>query len=391
MRILHTSDWHIGKRLGRYERMDEFREVLAEVGRIADDRRVDLVLIAGDIWDRPIPPMDALTLGLETLVDLAERRPVVAVSGNHDSGDLFETLAPLLRPRGVHLVGHIKRPDSGGVLGPDELGVPAAVACFPFLREGKVVDFMKETGKWYGEYAGRVQAICASYNDELLARTAADPGILPLLVAHFMVSGVKIDREAPRGERELHMGDAYAATPQAIPAGPQYVAMGHIHAPQPVPSAPVPAGYAGSLLQLDFGEAGERKRVVIVDAEPGRLAVAEGVELTSGRKLVRITDTWDAIEARADELAGSFLDLTVVTTGTDMTLAERARETFPFVVKVRAHRPPARTSEGRAKGVREWDELYADFYQREHAGEEPPGELLSLLREVLEEAADATA
>jgi hypothetical protein len=60
-------------------------------------------------------------------------------------------------------------------------------------------------------------------------------------------------------------------------------------------------------------------------------------------------------------------------------------------VKVRAHRPPARTSEGRAKGVREWDELYADFYQREHAGEEPPGELLSLLREVLEEAADATA
>ena len=71
------------------------------------------------------------------------------------------------------------------------------------------------------------------------------------------------------------MGDAYAATPQAIPAGPQYVAMGHIHAPQAVPGAPVPAEYAGSLLALDFGEAGEQKRVVIVDAEPGRLAVAE--------------------------------------------------------------------------------------------------------------------
>jgi DNA repair protein SbcD/Mre11 len=391
MRILHTGDWHIGKRLGRYERMDEFREVLAEVERIADDRNVDLVLVSGDIWDRPIPPMDALSLGLATLLHLGERRPVVAVAGNHDSGDLFETLAPLLRPRGVHLVGHIKRPDSGGVLGPEELGVPAAVACFPFLREGRVVDFMKDTGKWYGEYAGRVQGICAGYNDELLKRTAADPTIVPLLVAHFMVSGVKIDRQAPRGERELHMGDAYAATPQAIPAGPQYVAMGHIHAPQPVPSSPVPAEYAGSILPLDFGEAGERKRVVIVDAEPGHLAVTEPAELSSGRKLVRVTDTWEAIEGRADELAGSFLDLTVMTTGTDMTLAERARETFPFVVKIRAHRPAMESKERRSKGHREWDELYADFYRREHAGEEPPDDLLTLLRDVLEESADATA
>ena len=81
-------------------------------------------------------------------------------------------------------------------------------------------------------------------------------------MAHFLVNGVRVDRDAPRGERELHMGDAYAATPQAIPAGPQYVAMGHIHAPQKVPGAPVPAEYAGSLLALDFGEAGEQKRVV---------------------------------------------------------------------------------------------------------------------------------
>ena len=157
-------------------------------------------------------------------------------------------------------------------------------------------------------------------------------------MAHFLVSGVRVDRDAPRGERELHMGDAYAATSQAIPAGPQYVAMGHIHAPQKVPGAPVPAEYAGSLLALDFGEAGEQKRVVIVDAEPGRLAVAETVALQGGRPLVRVTDTWDAIEARADELADAFLDLTVKTSGTDTSLAERARETFPFLVKVRAYR-----------------------------------------------------
>jgi DNA repair protein SbcD/Mre11 len=388
MRILHTSDWHIGKRLGRHERMDEFRDALAEVERIADEREVDLVVVSGDLWDRPIPPMDALTLGLQTLLRLAERRPVVAIAGNHDAPDLFEALGPLLRPRGVHLVGTVRRPDDGGLIGPDELGVAAIVACFPFLREGRVVDFMKDAGEWYGAYAERVAAITDRYNDALVERAGAD--LVPILAAHFLVNGVRVDRTAPRGERELHMGEAYAATPQAIPAGPQYIAMGHIHAPQPVPGAPVPAEYAGSLLALDFGEAGEEKRVVVVDAEPGRLAVAEAVPLTSGRRLVRVTGVWDAIEPRTDELADAFLDLTVKGSATDASLAERAHEAFPFLVRVRAHRPGGTTRERMAKGHRSWDELYAEFYRREHE-EMAPEDLLSLFREVLEEAVDATA
>ena len=213
---------------------------------------------------------------------------------------------------------------------------------------------------------------------------------MPILVAHFLVNGVSMGHEGPRGERELHMGDAYTATPQAIPAGPQYVAMGHIHAPQKVPGAPVPAEYAGSLLALDFGEAGEQKRVVVVDAEPGRLAVAESIPLQSGRTLVRVQDTWDAIEARADELAGAFLDLTVKTSGTDMTLAERAHGAFPFLVRVRAQRPVGIDRDRLAKDHRSWEELYAEYYRREH-DEDAPDDLLALFRDVLEEAADATA
>ncbi|HVF08397.1 MAG TPA: exonuclease SbcCD subunit D [Actinomycetota bacterium] len=388
MRILHTSDWHIGKRLGRHDRMAEFHEVLGEVVSIADERAVDLVLVSGDVWDRPIPPMDALTLGLETLVRLAEGRPVIAVAGNHDSPELFEALAPLLRPRGVHLVGDIRRPDEGGLLGPDALGVPAAVAGFPFLREGRVVDFMREAGEWYRAYADKVTAITGAYNEALVAAAEADA--VPILVAHFMVGGVTVDRAAPRGERELHMGEAYTATAQSIPAGPQYVAMGHIHAPQQVPGAPVPAHYAGSLLALDFGEAGEHKRVVIVDAEPGRHATTESVPLTTGRRLVRVTGNWPSIEARADELADAFLDLTVSTSGTDLTLADRARETFPFVVKVRALRPEGERRDRLVKGHRSWHDLYAEYYTREHA-EPPPEALLALLRDVLEEAVDAPA
>ena len=102
MKILHTSDWHIGKRLGRHDRMGEFAEVLAEVEAIADERAVDLVLVSGDIWDRPMPPTDALHLGLQTLLRLAQGRPVVAVAGNHDSaGAVRGPRSPAPAPRGV--------------------------------------------------------------------------------------------------------------------------------------------------------------------------------------------------------------------------------------------------------------------------------------------------
>ena len=286
----------------------------------------------------------------------------------------------------MHLIGDIKRPDEGALLGPDRLGVPAVVAGFPFLREGRVVDFMREAGEWYRAYADRVAAVTRAYNEALVAAAGAD--VVPILMAHFMVGGVKVDRGAPRGERELHMGDAYTATPSSIPAGPQYVAMGHIHAPQRVPGAPVPAQYAGSLLALDFGEAGEEKRVVVVDAEPGQLATIESLPLTAGRPLVRVTGDWDSIEARSDELGGAFLDLTVKTSGTDLTLADRARDAFPFLVKVRAWRPEGERRERLVKGHRTWDELYADYYTREHA-EAAPEELLALFRDVLDEAADA--
>jgi exonuclease SbcD len=389
MRILHTSDWHIGKRLGRFDRLDEAEAALAQVGRVADEHEVDLVVVSGDVFDRPSPPIEALGVGLRWLLRLGANRPLVAVAGNHDSPELFEALAPLLRPRGVHVVGTIKRPGEGGVLGPDDLGVPVRVACFPFLREGHVVDFMQDTGDWYRGYAERVARICGAYNEALTATTG--PNEVPLLAAHFLVNGVKVNRAGPRGERELHMGDAYAATPQAIPAGPQYVALGHIHAPQRVPGAPVPAEYAGSLLPLDFGEAGEQKRVVIVDVNPGRLAVPETVPIACPRPLVRLDGTWDEIESRAAELRDAYVDLTVDTSAVDVTLGQRARDTFPLLVHVRPRRRDADRVERETRRGRTLPELYDAYFRRERPDEEPPPDLLDLLRDVLEEAEAADA
>lgn len=388
MRILHTSDWHLGRRIERHDRVDEHRAVLDEVASIADDHRVDLVVHSGDLFDRAAPPVDALRLGLQQLVRLANggSRPVVVVAGNHDSADLFETLAPFLESFGVHLVGRIKPPSDGGVVSVETQAGTAHVACFPFLRAGYVVDFMLRADKWYGEYADRVRRLTEAYATAL--GEIAEPEDATVLAAHFMVGGVNVRTGVPRGERELHIGEAYAATSQAVPAAIDYVALGHIHAPQPVPGAQVPAEYAGSLLQLDFGEAGESKRVVIVETAPGSPATVESIEVTSGRQLIQATGTWDAISGR-DDLDDAFLDLTVLTDGPDPGLMDKALQRFPMVVKVRAQYERDDGDRVPSAG-RPLADLYGEYHTEAH-GEDASDELMALFREIEDEVASAAS
>jgi exonuclease SbcD len=384
VKILHTSDWHIGRRLGRYDRSDEFREVIAEVVAVADREEVDLVVHSGDLFDRPIPSVEALEIGLAGLVALTASgaRPVVAIAGNHDSPGLFEALAPFLGLQDIHLVGEIKRPDEGGVLDLDTSGGRAVVSCFPFLREGRAFHVWEEAAQHYQHYADRLRVIAEAYATH--ADEVAGGEAVTLLVAHFLVGGSKVHGHgAPRGERELHMGETYAATPEAIPPGPQYVALGHIHAPQPVPGARVPAEYAGSLLELDFGEAGEEKRVVLVEAEPGVPAAVTSISLSGGRRLVRASGSWEDIITR-DDVREAYLDLTVQTAGPDPGLADRARDEFDFVVKVQADYPRAE-SERPARDGLSLDQLYAAYYE-EREGAAPDAALLDAFRTVMEDA-----
>jgi exonuclease SbcD len=159
------------------------------------------------------------------------------------------------------------------------------------------------------------------------------------------------------------------------------VALGHIHAPQPVPGAKVPAEYAGSLLELDFGEADETKRVVIVEVEPGLPATVDSVPLSEGRRLSRPRGTWEAI-LETDGLHDSYLDLTVDTDGPDPGLAERARDEFDYLVKVVAeYDRPER--EAVVREGRTLLDLYGAYHEESY-GVAAPDELLDAFREVLE-------
>lgn len=383
MRFLHTSDWHLLKPITRRERIEEYRAVLDEVVEIAEQEDVDLVVHSGDLFDRAIPSPEAIHFALSTLVRLTGggRRPVVVVAGNHDSPQLFEALAPVLAPLGVHLVGDVRPPDGGGVLEFDTSDGRVLVSCIPHIPQGKVVDFMDDPGKVHATYADRMKAIIRAHHGFLTTRAA---GAVTILAAHFMVSGVVVQGgKGPTGMKELSLGQAFAVTQSAVNHDFSYVALGHIHLPQDVPGTAT-GTYAGSLLQLDFGEAEEKKRVLVVEAEPGRPAAVRSIPLTAGRGLRRASGTWEELVGRKD-LDDCWLDLTIHIAGPPgpETVDEWGRR-FPRAVKIRAEYPTEdRDDQVRISG-RSIDDLYFEYHRLVHG--DPEVELMELFRDVLGEA-----
>lgn len=376
MRILHTGDWHVGKKLGRIDRSQEGERVLRELIETARTAQVDLVLVAGDLFDRALPPFVSLRLVLATLVELAATgAKVVAIAGNHDSSELFEVLAPYLEPLGIHLVHKPLRAEDGGVktLQSRDGKTTAHVACLPFLHEAHVVDFMDASEEWFKSYADRVKRLSAYYADWMLQRTTTDT--VDVLVGHFMVHGA-----VPSGsERELHIGEAYMATASALPSSIHYGALGHIHRCQPAPGSSVQAWYSGSLMQLDFGEAAQEKFCLVADVMPERTRV-ERIPLTAGRDLIKVEDTLESLKGRADEFGDAILDIGVLTDGPSPGLADQVRDFLPNALHVRAIYERVEADRVNREGM-SLDDLYAD-YVREANGVDPPEELMAAFREL---------
>jgi exonuclease SbcD len=386
VRILHTADWHVGKRLGRIDRTAEFEQALDEVVAVARDRKVDLAIVAGDLLDRALPPLDCIRLVIDALLRLADAAGrVVAIPGNHDSAALFSLLAPLLAPRGITLAPYIRRPDQGGVIQvPSRDGSEtASVAVFPFLHEAQVVDFMADEPEWFKGYADRVRGICTRLC------SAFDPSGIGVLVGHYFVDGAELGG----GERTIHVGRHYAATAQAIPAGAHYVALGHIHRPQEIPGAAVPARYSGSLLQLDFSERTHRKEVVVVEASAGRRAKVASVQLSAGRQLIRLEDTLEGLKSQADDHGDAYLDVRVQTAGPVFGLSETVRAFLPNAVFVQAlYERTTGELDRAAQAERSMTEAYAEFHASPAGhGVAAPGALLDTLRSIEEEVVRETS
>jgi exonuclease SbcD len=330
MRILHTADWHVGKTLRRRQRLDEIDAALGEVAALAADEDVDLTLVCGDVFDQLAPSAEAERLVYRTLVELARGgRSVLVIPGNHDNAKRFGAIEHLTAAAGIEIVPEVRRPDAGGVLefrSRDGAEV-AEVAALPWVPEKalfgaeQMMDLQEAPHQAYAEIMG-----------DLLSRLCArfTPGRIHLLAGHVFVGGAKVGG----GERELTVGDLFAIPAQALPVTPQYIALGHVHRPQEVPASGVPARYAGSLIQLDFGEREQQKSVVVLDAAPGRPVKARTVPLKSGRPLLDVAGTLEELKATSID-PDAWLRVTLECDGPTPGLADDVRAILPGALEVR--------------------------------------------------------
>lgn len=385
MRFLHTGDWHVGKPLRGRSRLDEFAAVLDEVGDVALSARVDAVLVAGDVYDSPAPPPEAERLVYDLLARLArERVRCVLIAGNHDHPRRLAALARLLEGLGIHVRAEVQGAGGGGLVTvPSRDGREAAsVVAVPFVPERRVVDACEVAGRTAGDcaaaYAVRMEGLLAHLTAGLPDDT------VNVLLAHLLVAGARVGT----GERALHLDAAYALLPSQLPDGVQYVALGHLHRPQEV-QAGAPTFYAGSLLELDFGEACQDKRVLLVEAAAGAPPFVESVPLRAGRRLRDVEGTLPELQARREELAGDWLRVRVRAGGAVPDLAEQVREVLPLAVDVQvAGRPASPPPPRPARAGLAPAALFREFYAGRN-GEEPPEALLALFRSVYEEASQA--
>ena len=338
MRFLHTADWHVGRAMRGRSRAEEHVAVLDELAAIAAEHEVDAVLVCGDVFDTAAPTPEAEQIVYRGLLALAGTgATVVVLAGNHDNDRRLQAVQPLLALGRVVVRPTFAGPDEAVVQVPSRDGRETMlVAALPFLSQRYVVtaDHLMR-----GEAATAAQTYEARYRqllEWLTAEFRADT--VNVVAAHAFVKG----SDAAGSERAAHLVEAYGVSATAFPASCHYVALGHLHRPQAV-AGPCPIRYPGSPLQLDFGEAGEAKSVVVVDAAAGRPATTTLVPLTSGRQLVEVAGTLPELAALADGLGSTddaFLKVRVREahrTG----LADEVRSLFPGAVDVVVESPGA--------------------------------------------------
>jgi len=325
MRLIHTSDWHLGRTLhgeNLLPHQDSFlRWLLDEAVR----QRAGAVVVAGDVYDRAVPPLDAVRLLDAALLRFAQARiPVILISGNHDSAVRLGFGAGLSEAAGIHLrtsVTDLARP----VLLADDDG-PVAIYGIPYLLPDAVMADL-------GVQARTHEAVLAEAA-RLIRADAATRGIARTVVAaHAFVTG----GQPAESERDIRVGGV-ADVPAAVFAGFSYVALGHLHGAQRAgpPRSGTVIRYSGSPLAFSFGEKDHVKSVTLAEIDAGGRVAATALPAPVPRPLREARGRLDDLLARADSdlahLAGAWVKVVLTDTVRPPVPMERLREKWPHTL-----------------------------------------------------------
>jgi len=298
LRLLHSSDWHLGRALYGRRRLPEFSAFLDWLAQTLVEEKVDVLLLAGDVFDtlNPSPSVQALYYRFLAKASAACRH-VLIIAGNHDSPVLLSAPAALLKALNIHVVGSIGERAEEEVLVLDQDGRPALiVAAVPYPRDRDLR--LAEAGE-SGEDKERklLEAVRAHYQaaaDQALRLREELGEDLPLVaMGHlFAAGGATVEGD---GVRHLYVGSLGRVPAEVFPDCFDYVALGHLHQPQLLGGCET-RRYSGAPLPMTFNEAGRPKSVVLVDLEPGRTSVRP-LEVPLFQRLERISGDWAVIEA----------------------------------------------------------------------------------------------
>lgn len=378
MRILHTSDWHIGKRLMGRERLVEQAEVLDEIIGVCEKEEIELVLVAGDIFDTYTPSAEAEELFYSKIKKIAgENRAVLLISGNHDDGVRLSAASPLAEEYGIYIVGNDRKPlpctrtrkitalRSGkgyAVFGNGREQIFVSALPYPnearFKEEKSELDYISQIGKWIEEGERG--------NTEKL------PSVF---IAHLFVLG----GEVSDGEREIDLGGARAIPVGALPKS-DYIALGHLHKKQKMGKGN--CYYSGSPLQYSFDERAD-KSIKVFDLTAEGVSNLKEVELTKGKKLVRLES--DGVEnglallrEYPDALVELTLHLSSPLTSSQTAILAAEENLVSLLPEINAEETLEFSSR---KGLS--DEALFTAYYKSAYGNEPKPELKTLFLETL--------
>ncbi len=392
MKLLHTSDWHVGKTLRGRSRLDEQEQVLRELVAMAREYDVDAVLVAGDVYDTSTPSAEAVNLVVRALLGFRDTgAEVIVIAGNHDHARTFDAYRPIYAASKIHMVGAARTAEDGGVITftARSTGEPVTVAVLPFLSQryaARAAELVTQTAaETNAQYDEMVRRILGSLSGGFR------PDAVNLVMAHLTLSGGAWGG----GEREAQSIFDYVVSPAAFPAGAHYVALGHLHRRQHIP-APCPAvHYCGSPLNIDFGEQDNPSVALLVEATPSTPASITELPVTRALRLRTVAGTVADLIARG--AAGEFgkdLLRVVVTEAPYAGLREAISEALPNALEVRIdsefqkQRFGARTAQ-EAGLDRLPSELFAEFLT--HRGLDGDPRLGALFTALLDRIGDGGA
>lgn len=400
MRILHTSDLHIGKKLYSSDRIEEQKAFLQELSKVCEEEQIDIVLIAGDLFDTFNPSTASMKLLYDSLCDISKggKRPVVAIAGNHDSADRIDMPDSFSQRNGIFFVGNYGSHQEPIRLNADisleksasnylqfrfsKYDYPLQLLVTPFVNEQR----LKE--KFNSEQEEQaLRDYLQNVWQQTLSSQAKEDGVKILMSHLFVLENENDARTEPEDENAINIGGASAIYSENIPEEIQYTALGHLHRCQKVGKREI--WYSGSPLAYSFSEDEQTKYFLIVDIEPNKTPNVSKRKIESGMPIknllaYNVEEALRVLKANQNNWVQlRFVNNKALSYEETTMLHSAHNHLLQIIPEIQS---TSERSEQRSRILEMQDnplELFKEFYKHTHAGQEPDDMLTNLFQEVI--------